>query len=294
MAVAISAPDLYKKCKEAAIAPGFREDEIPALSTFKFQFWPKDPFTHSAMNYMGKVKVKYMVQQHNICKSHDDEYCCSAIYKYLHEQIVTHKDCAAFVSTDDKNKIKIGEPKCPITAATRGKRVLVATNQLLQAADHDFSTISVTPTVVLLHHIPADVEDSWYHGIPNTYLKLHATEPSTAVRNAKEIADVIIDHYGGKKELVPPILGIYTDGGPEHRLNFLSVQIAYIALQRFLDLDMLVAARTAPGHSFKNPQEKFNCILNLALYGIGCMQKEIHEVPEFEKKLGNCSGVNDV
>ena len=186
MAVAISAPDLYKKCKEAAIASGFREDEIPALSTFKFQFWPKDPFTHSAMNYMGKVKVKYMIQQHNIRKSHNDEHYCSAIYKYLHEQIVTHKDHAAFVSTDDKNKIKTGEPKCLITAATRGKRVLVATNQLLQAADHDFSTISVTPIVVLLHHIPADVEDLWYRGIPNIYLKLHATEPSTAVHNARD------------------------------------------------------------------------------------------------------------
>ena len=172
--------------------------------------------------------------------------------------------------------------------------MLVVTNQLLQAADHDFSTISVTPTVVLLHHIPADVEDSWYHGIPNIYLKLHATEPSTAVRNAKEIADIIIDHYGGKKELVPPILGIYTDGGPEHSLNFLSVQIAYIALQWFLDLDMLIVARTAPGHSFKNPPEKVDCILNLALYGIGCMWKEIHEVLKFEKKLGNCSGVNDI
>ena len=36
------------------------------------------------------------------------------------------------------------------------------------------------------------------------------------MRYAKEIADVIIDHYGGKKELVTPILGICTDGGPEH------------------------------------------------------------------------------
>ena len=77
-------------------------------------------------------------------------------------------------------------------------------------------------------------------------------------------------------------------------MNLLSIQIAYIVLQRFLDLDMLVAARAAPGHSFKNPPEKVNCVLNLVLYGIGCMQKEIHEVPEFEKKLGNCSGVNDV
>ena len=70
-------------------------------------------------------------------------------------------------------------------------------------------------------------------------------EPSTAVRNAKEIANVIIDHYGGKKELVTPISGICTDGGPEHWSSFLSVQIACIALQRFLYLDMLVAARTA-------------------------------------------------
>lgn len=50
MAVAISAPDLYKKCKDPAIASGFGEDEIPALSTFKFYFWLKDPFTHSSMN----------------------------------------------------------------------------------------------------------------------------------------------------------------------------------------------------------------------------------------------------
>ena len=42
MTVAISAPDLYKKCKEAVIGSGFGEDEIRALSTFKFQFWPKD------------------------------------------------------------------------------------------------------------------------------------------------------------------------------------------------------------------------------------------------------------
>ena len=67
-------------------------------------------------------------------------------------------------------------------------------------------------------------------------------EPWVAVHNAKEIPDIIIDHCSGKKEFVPPILGIYTDGGPEQRSNFLSVQIAHIGLQQFLDLDMLVAA----------------------------------------------------
>ena len=91
------------------------------------------------------------------------------------------------------------------------------------------------------------------------------------MHDAKEIPDIIIDRCSGKKELVPPILGIYTDGGPEHQSNFVSVQIAYIALQQFLDLGMFVVARTVPGHSFKNPLEKVNCILNHALCGIGCM-----------------------
>ena len=149
-------------------------------------------------------------------------------------------------------------------------------------------------TVALLHYKPADLEDSWYRGIPNIYLKLHKIEPWTAVHNAKEIPDIIIDCCSGKKELVPPILGIYTDGGPEHQSKFVSVQVAYIALQQFLDLDMFVAARTVPGHTFKNPLEKVNCILNLALCGIGCMWIEIHEVSEFDKKLGNRSSVNDV
>ena len=93
------------------------------------------------------------------------------------KQIVIHKDHVAFVSADEKDKIKIGEPKCPITTATRGKRVLVATNQLLQAVGRDFSTIFVTTTIMLLHHKPADLEDSWYCRIPNIYLKLHAMEP---------------------------------------------------------------------------------------------------------------------
>ena len=182
----------------------------------------------------------------------------------------------------------------PYYCSNEGQKSVVATNQLLQATGHDFPTISVTMTVVPLHYKPADLEHSWYRGMLNIYLKLHTMEPWTAVHNAKEIPDIIIDRCSGKKELVPPILGIYTDGGPEHQSNFVSVQIAYIALQQFLDLDMLVAARTVPGHSFKNPLEKVNCILNLALYGIGCMWIEIHEVAEFEKKLGNCSGVNDV
>ena len=66
-----------------------------------------------------------------------------------------------------------------------------------------------------------------------------------------------------------------------------------IALQHILDLHILIAVRTAPGHSYTNPPEKINCILNLGLSGIGCMGTSIHSNPGFEKQLFNCSGVDD-
>ena len=106
----------------------------------------------------------------------------------------------------------------------------------------------------------------------------HATEPSSAIRNIKETANALIDKYGGRDN-VPPMLIVYTDDGLKHCSNILSVQIAMMALQRFLDLDILIAARTAPGHSYTNPPEKKSCILNLRLHAIGCMRTAIHSNP---------------
>ena len=40
---------------------------------------------------------------------------------------------------------------------------------------------------------------------------------------------------------------IYSDGGPDHRLTYHSVQLSLISVFVNLDLDMLFAARTAPG-----------------------------------------------
>ena len=37
---------------------------------------------------------------------------------------------------------------------------------------------------------------------------------------------------------------------------FLSVEIAFIALQRYLDLDLLIVACTAPGPHTETPQRK--------------------------------------
>lgn len=55
-----------------------------------------------------------------------------------------------------------------------------------------------------------------------------------------------------------------------------------------------MAVRTAPEHSYINPPEKINCILNLGLNAVGCVRTAIHSSLGFEKQLSNCSGVDDV
>ena len=46
MALAISAPDLDKKCCQEAQKAGLTAEEMPSLSWFKLQFWPKNATTH--------------------------------------------------------------------------------------------------------------------------------------------------------------------------------------------------------------------------------------------------------
>lgn len=293
MSLAVSARHLYELCVKEAKSCDIVEENIPSLSWFRFQFWPKSSYVNSALNYTGRLKIRYMVQQRNIRKYSPDDHYCAALYKYARSIAIRFNEYSSFISTDDKCKIKVGEPNFPISAVTRGKQVLVAKGTVCQAADHDMSAITLVPTVVLVHDIPTDIDESWYRGTPHVFLKITATEPSSALRNAVEVENVLLAKYG-TKENIPPIIIIYTDGGPEHRTNFLSVKIAMIALQKSINADLLIAVRTAPGHSYRNPVEKVNCILNLGLYGIGVMRKSIYQDQVFEKNLHQCSNVNEV
>ena len=292
MAMAISAKDLHGKCKDAALNEGIQEDKIPSLSWFRLQFWPKNQRTHAAFNYTKRFNIRYMIQQRMIRKQHEDNHYCACIFKYVKEYATRIKDMVAFVCTDDKHKISVGEPGTPIAPVPRGKQGIVGRNEVFRVADHDFSKLSLIPTTILINEVPSTVDGSWYRGTPYVGVKVTALQSSTALRNAREIADCLILKYGSKEE-VPPVLIVYCDGVPEHRTTFLSVKIAMIALSKFLNLDMLLLARTAPGHSWANPVEKINCILNLGLYGIGAMRTESSDV-EFEASLKRCNGLEDI
>ena len=91
-----------------------------------------------------------------------------------------------------------------------------------------------------------------------------AFEPSSPIRHATELATLLQD-----KALTHPVLFIYSDGGPDHRVTYMSVKIAMICLYIELDLDYLCAAHTAPYHSFCNPAERIMSVLNLGLQSVG-------------------------
>ena len=60
----------------------------------------------------------------------------------------------------------------------------------------------------------------------------------------------------------------YTDGGTDQRNTLESVKIASICLFKELNLDFMIVARWALGHSCINPAKRIMSILNLGLQNI--------------------------
>ena len=88
---------------------------------------------------------------------------------------------------------------------------------------------------------------------------------SSPLRHATELKQILV----GRHTSINPIISMHTDGGVDHRLTYMLVQIALIVLFIELDLDFLYAIRTAPHNSWKNPAERIMSILNLVFPGVG-------------------------
>ena len=105
---------------------------------------------------------------------------------------------------------------------------------------------------------------------------------------ATEVTDILSKCYSQ----VPPMLFIYSDGGPDHMLTYMSLNISLIALYLHHDLDYLCAARTAPSHSWRNPVERVMSLLNLGLQCVGLMRKEMPT--QYEMAIKNCNSMADI
>ena len=198
-----------------------------------------------------------------------------------------YRDLATFLCIDDKHRVKVGEPNFPVSAVERGKEVIVSLNETFMVGDHDFCKFSLIPSVVLVNDIPHAVEGSWYTGQVYVGLKDAVFEASSPMRHAAELYDILKSISDTQH-----MLFIYSDGGPDHRLTYMSVQLSLIALFLKLDLDVLIAGRTAPSHSWANPVERIMSIVNLGLQSVGVMRAKVEE--NVEKAISKCSGLKTI
>ena len=239
LASAVSVRDLRERV--AARLP--EGTTVPSNEWLRLQFWPKTKCAKTSLHYTGRLKVRFMIQQRQFRKQHPDEHYAAAMFRYLREHALKYREYSAFVCLDDKHRIKVGEPGFPVAAAERGRRVIVSNTKSFQVWDHDFTKFSLVPSVILIVNIPERISDSWYDGKVFAGLKDAVFEPSSPLRHVVELSSVLQQHYGSS---IPPMLHIYTDGGPDHRLTFLSVQMSLISLFLKHDFDYLAAAGTAP------------------------------------------------
>ena len=230
-----------KRCTE--------DTPIPSKDWLRLQFWPRRINSKSASRYYGTIKVKYMIQARQFRHQHIDVHYASALFRYLKEFSIMYKKDTTFVCMDDKHSMKVGEPGYPVAAIKRGKQVLVAKGTKMTVGDHDFTKLLITPSVILKIEIPEKIEDSFYKGNVYVGLKDHTFQPSSGIHHVTELHSVLAEDRN-------PVLAMYTDGGPDHRTNFISVQLAIIALFLKEDRDMIVAVRTPPYNSWKNPAER--------------------------------------
>ena len=126
-----------------------------------------------------------------------------------------------------------------------------------------------------------------YIGSVYVGLKDSVFQHSTPNRHSCELYKILQSRSFSK-----PILFIYSDGGPDHRLTYWSVKLSLISLFLKLDLDYLCAARTAPFHSWRNPVERVMSILNLGLQCVGLARAKMPE--ELEKEVAKCSTIADI
>ena len=175
------------------------------------------------------------------------------------------REHSVLLSVDDKpDKIKVAEPGHPGAAVERGKKVAIGLNQSFEVSDHDFTIMTLTPSVIVQVDILNSIEGSFYLGKVHTALKGSVFQPSSPLRHATEMTQIL----EGNEKPMKEVLLLFSDGGPDHRVNYLLVQLSLIALFLKCDFDGVIAVRTPPGHSWKNPCERIMAILSLAFLSV--------------------------
>jgi hypothetical protein len=148
---------------------------------------------------------------------------------------------------DDKAKVPVGSPGNPVSTGVRGRQSIAPVTTELVALDHDMTSASLTPSVVLHCSILDDIEKSFVRGQVYVIVNNSVFQTSSPFRHATMLKKNIEVKYTDE---VPSALFKYTDGGTDQRNTLESVKWRIFASLKELDLDLLIAARCALGHTY--------------------------------------------
>ena len=90
--------------------------------------------------------------------------------------------------------------------------------------------------MALFIDLPDSIEGSFYHGKVCVGVKDSIFEPSSPDRHATELNSLLTTLNDTK-----PILLLYMGGGPDHHVNYITVQLSLIAIFLACDLHCLVS-----------------------------------------------------
>lgn len=133
--------------------------------------------------------------------------------------------------------------------------------------------------------------DSFFSGQVYVVNKNKVTQPSSALRHSAELSKNVLQEYcatGSNKS----VLVVMSDGGPDHRLSYGSMQVALLALFIRLNLDVLIAVCTCPYQSWSNTADRVMSLLNLALQNVSLERQAMSE--ECEKLVRNVKTVKEL
>lgn len=277
----LSLKDLMKRVEDRCPP----ETPIPSKSLVRIQFAPKNPYTKVASTFTSKFEIQYKIQRRQLRVDHPDQHYCAAQLKYLKGKAVELKEHTALFFCDDKAKIPVGEPGCAVSTGVRGKKTIAPCTTTLSSLDHDMTKASLTPSVILECSVPDTVDQSFVRGKVVTVVNNSVFQMSSPFRHAAVLAKIM-------QGSTAKILMKFTDGGVDQRNTLESVKCASICLFFELNLEMLILARCAPGHSWTNPAERVMSILNIGLQN--CALERSKGDDDTESDIRKCGSMADL
>ncbi|GBB87230.1 hypothetical protein RclHR1_13680003 [Rhizophagus clarus] len=180
---------IIKKIRKKYGTPLNSEIYIPSNEYIRLQFWPGIVTANAASKYTGRFEIKYKVQSRQLSKFHADAHYCAALFRYMRLFAIKYRNYCSLICADDKHKVPIGEG-IVTTSGVRNKPSLVPANMELTSSDHDFTKLSLTPSVIFFCDIPTCISDSFYSG--QVYIKKCGNDDCKfclPIRLPKEIFD---------------------------------------------------------------------------------------------------------